>query len=465
MFFELEPSANVALVAQDGEEWTYAQLAGEVSRLASALPARSLGFILCQNTPGCVVGYLGFLNGRSVPLMLDRKIDRALLAHLLEVYQPEYLYVPEDIREEFPESEELDAYPGSRLLHRPIETRAELADELALLLTTSGSTGSPKLVRQSYTNIQSNAEAIKEYLDLTSDERPVTTLPMNYTYGLSIVNSHMLVGATLLMTDAPMTNKTFWDFMKAQKATSFGGVPFTYEMLKRLRFFRMDLPDLRYMTQAGGRLSPELHKEYAEWCAERGKKFIVMYGQTEATARMSYLPWEKSLEKIGSMGVAIPGGKFTLMDVNDNEITEPNVTGEMIYEGPNVTLGYAQQREDLAKEDERHGVLATGDMAMVDEDGFYFITGRKSRFLKIYGNRVNLDETELLLKKNFPGMELAAAGTDDNLKVYITEESRVDEIRRWVANTTHLSEKAVHVICIPEIPKNEVGKIQYKQLN
>ncbi len=293
----------------------------------------------------------------------------------------------------------------------------------------------------------------------------IPTLPMNYTYGLSIVNSHLLAGAAVLLTDFAMTNRAFWEFMKAQRATSFGGVPFTYEMLKRLRFFRMDLPDLRYMTQAGGRLSPELHREYAEWCAERSKKFIVMYGQTEATARMSYLPWERSLEKIGSIGIAIPGGRFALRGDDGREITGPGVTGELIYEGPNVTPGYAERREDLVRGDERGGVLATGDMAERDADGFYFITGRRSRFLKVFGNRINLDETELLLKKNFPGVELAAAGADDDLKVYITDEGRTDEIRQWVSSTMHLSEKGVHVYYIPEIPKNDAGKIQYRELD
>ena len=465
MFFELEPSEHTALVAQNGEEWTYARLAGEVSRLSSVLPPRSLGFILCQNAPGCVAGYLGFLNARCVPLLLNREIDRALLARLTAVYEPEFLYVPQDLCGEFPGCEPRGDFAGFSLLARPVKTRAELADDLALLLTTSGSTGSPKLVRQTYRNIESNAEAIREYLELTRDERAVTTLPMNYTYGLSIVNSHLLAGAAVLLTDFAMTNRAFWEFMKAQRATSFGGVPFTYEMLKRLRFFRMDLPDLRYMTQAGGRLSPELHREYAEWRAERGKKFIVMYGQTEATARMSYLPWERSQEKIGSIGIAIPGGRLALRGDDGREITVPGVAGELIYEGPNVTPGYAERREDLVKGDERGGVLATGDMAERDADGFYFITGRRSRFLKVFGNRVNLDETELLLKKNFPGVELAAAGADDDLKVYITDEGRTDEIRQWVSGTMHLSEKGVHVYFIPEIPKNDAGKIQYRELD
>lgn len=339
-----------------------------------------------------------------------------------------------------------------------------LNEELALLLTTSGSTGSPKLVRQSYRNIQSNAEAIAAYLELDDTERPITTLPMNYTYGLSVINSHVQVGATVLLTEQSMAMKGFWQFMREQEATSFSGVPFTYELLKKVRFFKMDLPSLRTMTQAGGKLSPELHREFAQWAAEKGKRFVVMYGQTEATARMGYLPADKSLEKYGSMGRPIPGGRFILVDGNDQEITEPDIVGELIYEGDNVTLGYGLCREDLAKGDERQGRLITGDMARMDADGYYYIVGRKKRFLKIFGNRVNLDEIDQLVKMEFPGLDCASTGVDDEMKTYVTDAAVADAIRRFLSVKTHLSESAFTVEYIPEIPKNEAGKVLYKDL-
>ena len=238
---------------------------------------------------------------------------------------------------------------------------------------------------------------------------------MNYTYGLSIINSHLLVGAVLLLTEKALTQKEFWNFFKEAGATSFGGVPYTYEMLDRLRFYRMELPSLRYMTQAGGKLIPELHKKFAEYAEKNGKKFIVMYGQCEATARMGYLPADKAIEKCGSMGIAIPGGRFRLIGLDGSTVTEPYTTGELVYEGDNVTLGYAECGEDLLKGDEQHGVLETGDMAQFDEEGFYYIVGRKKRFLKIYGNRVNLDEIDRMVKGEFLGIDCAAAGVDDHM--------------------------------------------------
>ena len=258
--------------------------------------------------------------------------------------------------------------------------------------------------------------------------------------------------------------KEFWNFFKEQCATSFGGVPYTYEMLERLRFFRMELPSLRYYTQAGGKLTPELHKKFAEHAREKNIKFIVMYGQCEATARMGYLPAEKSVEKCGSMGIAIPGGKFHLIDINGQDVTEAHVTGELVYEGANVTLGYAECGEDLIKGDERGGILQTGDMAQFDEDGYYYIVGRKKRFLKIYGNRVNLDEIDRLIKTHFDNIDCASTGVDDHMYLFVTDETIAGDVKGFVAAKTGLNPAAFQTIVIEEIPKNDAGKTLYKEL-
>ena len=464
MFYELVPDDKLALVSSKGEQLTYAELAEASAQFKTFGLERNLCLCLCENSPASVIGYLGILQSGVVPLLLDRKTTHELLDDLLDLYHPRYMYVPQELAASFGAYHVLHEMRTYALLEANDVKPLALHDDLALLLTTSGSTGSPKLVRQSRRNIQSNTEAIVEYLGITSSERAITTLPMNYTYGLSIINSHLQAHATILLTDDSMNMKPFWTFFNEQGATSFGGVPFTYEMLKRVRFFRMDLPTLRYFTQAGGKLSPELHAEFAQWAIDHGKKFIVMYGQTEATARMGYLPAEKSLEKAGSMGIAIPGGTFTLIDVNGNAITEPNVTGELVYEGDNVTMGYAQAPEDLALGDERGGRLETGDMARFDEDGFYYIVGRKKRFLKIYGNRVNLDEIDRLLARAFEDVRCASTGVDDHMTTFVTDESVLEDVRQWLSSTTHLSQKAFDVRYIAEIPQNESGKVLYKQL-
>ena len=455
---------NDALIDDEGNRLTYQELDNEGGTIADAVGKRCLVFSLCENSIGSAVGYISFLNNRIVPVMLNANLESELLEKLLSAYCPSYLWVPDKLENQFDRFERAYRALGYVLLRTNYEIEYPLHNELALLLTTSGSTGSPKFVRQSYENIRTNTESIVEYLRIDESERPITTLPMNYTYGLSIIQTHISVGATILLTDKGLMQKEFWKFFKEQKATSFGGVPYTYEMLDQLRFTKMNLPSLHTMTQAGGKITPELHEKFARYAAEQDKKFVVMYGQCEATARMGYLPAKKAVEKKGSMGIAIPGGRFALVDVNGDPVNEPNITGELVYEGANVTLGYAECGQDLQKGDERNGILQTGDMAQFDEDGYYYIVGRKKRFLKIYGNRVNLDEIDRMIKGKFENVEIASAGVDDHMYLFVTDKSVAEEVKKFAVYKTKLNPTAFKTIVINEIPKNDAGKTLYKEL-
>lgn len=458
-------SQNTALETADSR-MTYEELEQAGNELAESV-GRCLVFSLCTNSIGSVVGYTGFIQNKTVPLLLSAHLDKKLLLSLADTYHPSYFWYPEevDIMAAGITGNVVFEKHGYCLLKSDYSDKEQtLYSELALLLTTSGSTGSPKLVRQSYENIKTNTEQIVEYLKIDSLERPVTTLPMNYTYGLSIINSHLMAGASVCLTDSTIMQKEFWNFFKEKKCTSFSGVPYTYEMLDKLRFYRMDLPYLKTMTQAGGKLSTELHKKFAEYALQSGKNFVVMYGQCEATARMGYLPPEYALQKQGSMGIAIPKGHFMLIDDSGNEILDSGVSGELVYEGKNVTLGYAEKREDLLNGDEFEGKLKTGDLAERDSDGFYYIVGRKKRFLKIYGNRVNLDEVEKLIKSSYSQLECACCGTDDHMDIFITNGTAADKVKAFAAQKTGLNPAAFHMYVIENIPKNEAGKTLYGEL-
>jgi acyl-CoA synthetase (AMP-forming)/AMP-acid ligase II len=443
-------SNNIAVIAENGEQYSYAYLEAEGETLAKQIGGRCLVFCLCENSIGSLIGYTMCLNHGIVPLLLDANLEGGLLNSLIDTYKPNYICKQTE--------------NGYTLEETPYHNVYPLNGELALLLTTSGSTGSPKLVRQSYANIRANTESIAEYLRLEATERSITTLPMSYTYGLSIINSHLWVGASIILTRKTLMQREFWTQFKEYGATNFGGVPYTYEMLDKLSFFRMDLPSLRTMTQAGGKLSPKLHKKFAKHAMSKGKKFVVMYGQTEATARMSYLPAEKSIEKYGSMGIAIPGGEFSLIDIDGNSITEPEAVGELVYKGKNVTLGYAESGDDLIKGDEREGILVTGDMAKRDSDGYYYIVGRKKRFLKIFGSRVNLDETERILRTAFPDIDCACGGVDDKMSVYITYNGSKRDILKYLSEKMGFNQVAFDVVTVNTIPRNDAGKILYNEL-
>ncbi len=454
---------SIAVITEDGREYSYELLADYCNTLAEKIEPRSLVFTLCQNDLGSLVGYVAFLNHNSVQLMLNCDTELGVLQKLLDNYCPQYIYLPDD-RCGLLSMDKVCSEHGYTLLKTNYSTVYPLYDDLALLLTTSGSTGSKKFVRHSYDNLRSNTKAIVEYLKIDEKQRAITSLPMEYTFGLSVINSFLFAGASLVLTNKGVMQKEFWQQLTDYKVTSLSGVPYTFEMLYKLRMFRKDLPHLKVLTQAGGKLSPHLHKEYATWAARNGKEFVVMYGQTEASPRMGYLPFEKAVEKVGSMGIAIPGGKFTLIDAAGQEITRSDQVGELVYEGTNVTLGYAVDGSDLIKGDQRGGRLNTGDMAKFDEEGFYYVVGRKSRFLKIFGNRVNLDETERHITKKFPDCDCACTGVDDSMYIFIDCHGQESEIKTYISGVLKLHPSAFKVQYIIKIPKNDVGKKRYKDL-
>lgn len=458
-----EKGDAIALI--DGERRIpYGELADIADSILACMEQRSLVFCLCSNATASIVGYLAFTEGGHVPLLLDAKISRDLLGQLVEAYHPQWFWAPLAAAEKLPEGERVLEAEGYGLFSVRTGAPFAMSDDLCLLISTSGSTGSPKLVRQSYRNIRSNTESIIEYLGITPSERAITSLPMNYVYGLSIVNTHIYAGASLVLTSMNPYAKKFWELVDREGATSFAGVPFTYEMMDKLRVLKLELPTLRTLTQAGGKLSPELHRKYAAWAQDTGRRFVVMYGASEATARMGYLPPERSLEKEGCMGIAIPGGRFELIGGEGERIDEPDRVGELVYYGDNVTLGYAVRGEDLAKPDENRGRLVTGDMARRDADGYYTIVGRKKRFLKILGKRVNLDDVERLLKRRFDTPDIACSGKDDELWVYVLDEALKPEVTEYVFSELDINRKLQKVAVLPEIPKSASQKVLYSQL-
>jgi acyl-coenzyme A synthetase/AMP-(fatty) acid ligase len=334
---------------------------------------------------------------------------------------------------------------------------------LGLLITTSGSTGSAKLVRQSWDNLRFNAETIAGYLQIDASRRTITALPLQYTYGLSVLHANLLRGAAMVVTKYGFMDAEFWDLFEAENVTDFHGVPGTYEMLHRIELFEDDLPSLRTMTQAGGKLSRELQAYFGRYAAENGKRFVIMYGQSEATAAITWLPPEDTLRKPGSVGIVVPGGSVTLADEENNPVTGAHVRGELVYRGPNVAMGYAQRGEDLSAEDEWHGVLPTGDLAEFDEDGYVSIVGRLKRYIKMAGHRISLDEIDTMLmdELNILGVSV---GTDDHLTIFVTDEKERALAADFVRRKISAARAGFRVVTIPAFPRNEGGKILYAEL-
>ncbi len=333
--------------------------------------------------------------------------------------------------------------------------KINLNKNLAVLLSTSGSTGSAKFVKQSFENIHSNSKNISKYLNLKDSDKSVTNLPLNYSYGLSVINSHFFIGGSMYVTNISILEKKFWNNIFKYKVTNLNGVPYFYEILKKIKFEKFNLNYIKFFTQAGGSLEKKLNKFFVKFCKMNKKKFIVMYGQTEATSRISYLPWKFSLSKIGSIGKAIPGG---LLKIKENK-----KRGELIYSGKNVCMGYSENYKDLNFEDINNGTLYTGDIAKKDKEGFYFITGRLNRNIKVFGFRINLDDLEKkLVLKN---LHCACVGKNDLIKIFYTKKSQKNSFLSYLLKNFRFKKNYFELIFLKKLPYSTNGKIQYSKLN
>ena len=461
-------AGDIALIADDIEV-SYGELRQMASEAGSALGLdnKSLVFLLARNEPAAIAGYLGAVSAGHAVAFIDPALSEELLHGLIEAYAPEIIIAPSDMSLPVAHSGDVGS-PNSSYIYAFATDElassgksAEIHPDLAVLLSTSGTTGSPKFVRLSRQAVEANAHSIAIGLEITANERPITSLPPFYSYGLSVINSHLVRGATIVLTDDSVISPDFWRTFDDSQCTSFAGVPYTYQMLRRIGFLEFELPSLTTLTQAGGKLESSITEMFADHMKQRGGKYFTMYGQTEATARISILPHSQALAKLGSAGVAIEGGKVHF-ELEGRTTDGPADIGELIYEGPNVMMGYALERADLGRGDDQAGRLETGDLGYLDEDGFIHITGRSKRIAKVFGLRINLDEVEALLKPYGPG---AVIGAEDKLIAYCEfDDALFDEVRTAIARKLKVNRNAFQLVGIDSLPLTGNGKIDYKNL-
>ena len=403
-------------VIDEGREVTYRELADLSADAVKGLEPHTVKVVVNGQDLATVALFVGCMNSGVVPLMVPATMDPALLANLRSMYEG-----------------------------RPT------SPDLALLLTTSGSTGSPKLVRISRANLRADNEMSARLFALDSSTRMTMILPICYAWGLSVACAVLEAGGAVVMTRKTVMDAELADVMLSARATHLAGVPYMYEVLERFRFFEREFPSLRGLLVSGGALAPALRRKFAEDSKKRGISFSEGYGQTETTGVMATIRTDLLPERIGSIGKAGKGGLFRIDD------------GELVYEGPIVAMGYAVCAEDLLKGDEWKGVRRTGDLASIDAEGYVTLSGRASRFLKIFGNRVSLDEVENLVKDSFAGSGCAATGFDGDLRVFVAGAA-ADEVERFLVSKLHFNATVMKVRALDSIPLNANGKTDYPRL-
>ncbi|MBB2971309.1 AMP-binding protein [Mesorhizobium sp. RMAD-H1] len=436
-----------ALIFPGQAPLTYAELARRVDALAESLGERKR-LILLEAHPSehAIITYLAALKGGHAIALLPSG-DLEAMGDFEADFRPDTVF----------------RYSGGRWRRHDNSAapQSRLHPDLAVLLATSGSTGKSRFVRLSSANINANAAAIGTYLELQPDDRAALILPFHYSYGLSVLNSHLAAGASVFVSNRSITNHDFIDDIREAGCTNIPGVPYSYELMEQTDFRGRELPRLRFMTVAGGRLSPELVQRYHAHLSASGKRFYVMYGQTEATARIAYVPQDRLADKPDSIGIAVPGGSLGLVDEHGRTIEAANEPGELVYRGPNVMMGYATCPADLAR---GHDVeeLRTGDIAERDADGFYRIVGRLKRMSKIAGLRINHEALEHALSRH--GIAAAVVGDDERLLAAFTSGQSADRVRRILIEASGLTPLHVEAVALEALPRLPSGKIDYMQL-
>lgn len=451
-----------ALIQDNASIVTYLDLNLEVQEISEKIRGTSLIFLLGSNTVQSICVYLAALAVKVPIVLLPNTMNSTKLASLVETYKPSWIFAGDRKEVDSYDFETLSTNFNYFLFKSRKNIIHETHPDLRLLFSTSGSTGSSKLVQISERNLLSNTNSIINALGIKQDDRAITTLPMHYSYGLSIINTHLNSGASIILNDKAVSEREFWETLKLGRATTFGGVPLTYELLSRATPDWFDGTYLETLTQAGGKLREDLVIKFQLIAKQLGMKFFIMYGQTEATARMSILDSNMVEFHPGSIGKPISGGYFHVIDDGGKKIESAHQVGELVYSGPNVCLGYANAINDFRSGDTNGGILRTGDLGYFDNNGYYYVTGRKNRLCKILGHRVNLDEIEVYLRQL--GYDIYVIEVNEKVYLCSTNEEKKASCLKQAGNFLQLNYRALKYVTVKEFPRNEAGKIQYSLL-
>tara|TARA_B100001250_G_scaffold413206_1_gene446577 strand:+ start:441 stop:1838 length:1398 start_codon:yes stop_codon:yes gene_type:complete len=442
LFSQIDKYKNeIAIIAPDKKNYSYKEICKFSKKINSLVPYKSLVLVISNNSASSIIGYVALMKTNNLILLLDEKFKFDFIEKTIKNFKPNYIFAPNLFFKKIKKVKKILNFEDFSLFKTKNTQHKKVNNINKLLISTSGSTQSPKFVRISEKNISTNTESIKRYLKINSKQVTITTMPMAYSYGLSIINTHINCGCKIVVTNKTVFEKDFWNIIKRYKVNSFGGVPQFYEQLKRIRFENFDLSSLQYLTQAGGKLD----KSYLEYFKKISKnykiKFVIMYGQAEASPRMSYLPWNYFSKKSESIGKAIKDSKFELINEKNKKIKKPFETGEIIYHGNNVSLGYGYNIKDLFKGDFNKGKLFTGDLAYKDKEGFYYIVGRKNRISKIFGIRIDLDEIEKNLKKK--GFKVKCLPDNKYLKIISNNNYQVNKLKKIIKDFSGIRENYI----------------------
>ena len=454
-------SNNIALISENNL-FTYKNLQDFTKELNSKKKLRSLILFICDNSLSSYLGYISFLFNNDVQIIIDEN-NKNNYHDIIRKYKPNYIWCSKKISLEM-KVELISKFNFNDYnLYELNDKNIKLHKELLLLCTSSGTTGNPKFIKQSQKNIFSNTKSIIKYQNLNNSYTSISTLPLSYTFGMSCINTLLTVGAKIVISNHSLLQKEFWQIFKKHEITILNGVPFTYNILEKLKFFNKP-NNIKIFTQAGGKLSDYMQLKISKFCKNNKSKFFIMYGQAEATTRISYLPSKYSIKKIGSVGIPVDGGKIKILNNNLKLIRKKNIVGDIHYNGPNVCMGYSFAQNDLKKNYEWKNGIVTGDIGKIDEENFLYVTGRKKRFAKLYGLSINLDDIEKIILQSYDDIDVASISEKDKIIIFYNKKILKLKILKLLSNKININQKSFELFFIKKISKLNNGKTDYQDL-
>lgn len=443
---------NIALIDKDNKKYSYKNVVNLSKNISSKIKNKSLILLISSNSIESIIGYISFVRSNNITIILDKSFNKDFATEIVKRYKPNYIFSPKNYFRINGKELKLSFFKEYNLIKTQNKNHNKINKKNFILLSTSGTTHNPKFVRLSNANLYKNTNDIIKYLKINSKHSTLTTMPMGYSYGLSVINTHLSSGAKIVVSDTTIFERNFWEKIKKYKITSLSGVPQFYEHLKKLKIENFHLPFLKYLTQAGGKLEKSYLIYFYNFCKNKNLKFFVMYGQTEASPRMSYLNFNKLYKKMGSIGKPLNGAKFQILNKKGAVIKKSLLNGELVYFGKNVSLGYAYSLKDLKKGDINKGRLCTGDLGYKDKDGYYYLTGRKNRISKIFGIRIDLDDIEKKLSKE--KFDVKCMPDNKFLKIETKKNYEEEDIKKIINNFYGINKNFIFINKVKNFSNN-----------
>ena len=458
IFFDLKKFANrIAIFDQQEKKYTYNQLLKDSKLFNRFFLEKKLIIILADNYYEFIVFYLSAIMNNQAIIIVDSKINYEDLSNLVKNYLPDFIF--SNSIKKIQSFKQVMKFKNFSLYQNKLKKKFNINSDLSLLISTSGTTGQTKYVKLNKENLFDNTQKISEVLKIKKTDKTITTMPPFYSYALSIINTHLQNGASIILNRYSLIDKNFWKLIEKLKPNNFNGVPYIFEILSKININRLNFKSFRYITQAGGSLDSELKKKILNLCKKNKTNFFIMYGQAEASPRISILLLKSTKKNNSCVGSPLRGGKISLKNKKYNKHLK-TYEGELIYEGKNVFVGYSYNYKDL-KNKFKKKALNTGDIGYIKNNKIY-ITGRKKRIVKIFGIRISLDQLERELKKN--NFICSCGGNDKKLSIFIEKEQKfnISKLNEDIQRITNLNPRYFEVNTVAKFARNRAGKIQHQ---